>query len=106
MRNEITKMENLQYLQNLKVLNLSKNKISKVEGLQFCQRLEKLVLNHQRTKNSLRFDPDSIIGISQTLRFLDVENNRITEIGELSYLPYLDELNLQDNLLKTPFALE
>lgn len=27
-------------------------------------------------------------------------------VDTLAYLPYLDNLNLKDNLLKTPFALE
>ena len=106
MRNEIQKIENLNFLQNLKVLDLSKNRISRLEGLQYCQNLEKLVMSHQRTKNSLSFDSDSIIGMSQSLRFLDLENNRIMRIDELGYLPHLDTLNLKDNLLKTPFVLE
>ena len=40
------------------------------------------------------------------MRYLNLENNRITNIDELGYLPYLHELNLKKNSLKTPFALE
>lgn len=69
MRNEIKVMEGLTYLQNLKELNISKNKIERLEGLQFCQCLNTLKINSQRINQPMTFCPDSIIGISQSLRY-------------------------------------
>lgn len=106
MRNEIHKIENLENLQRLKVLNLGKNRISRIQGLQYCQSLEKLILSHQRTKNTLTFEQDSLIGISQNLVYLDLENNRINAVHELGFLPYIDYLNLKDNLIESPFVIE
>lgn len=67
MRNEISKMEGFNYLQNLRELDISKNKVEKMEGLQFCQNLRTLKINSQRIKDKLEIDLDSIIGISQSL---------------------------------------
>ena len=99
-------MENLESLHKLRVLNIAKNRISKLESLQYCQRLEKLIVANQRTKNSLKFDEDSLIGISQSLTYLDLENNRITAVEELAYLPYVEYLNLKENMLESPLTME
>jgi len=54
----------------------------------------------------MSFDQDSLIGISQSLVYLDLENNKIDAVEELGYLPYLDFLNLKDNMLESPLAIE
>ena len=106
LRNEITKITGLQGLQNLRKLDLSKNKISKIEGLQFNYQLQTLKINSQRTRNQMSFDPDSIVGISQSLRVLECEENDLENMDSLQFLPYLDTLKFKGNSLKGIFDME
>lgn len=105
-RNEIYHISGLESLRNLQQLDLSKNKISKIEGLQFNMSLKELYISDQKTKNTMTFDFDSMAGISESLRFLQCNDNNVENIDALGYLVVLDTLEMKNNKIKDVLNLE
>eukprot|EP01112_Ceratiomyxa_fruticulosa_P021135 TRINITY_DN7362_c1_g1_i1.p1 TRINITY_DN7362_c1_g1~~TRINITY_DN7362_c1_g1_i1.p1 ORF type:complete len:272 (+),score=57.09 TRINITY_DN7362_c1_g1_i1:280-1095(+) len=107
----------LHLFRSLKVLILSGNQITKIEGLEGLEQLRKLVLDKNRIKSfeEASFSPlknlqalcvdenilrsfQGISGLTQ-LKLLSIAQNRITEIVELNRLamPSLSEITIQGN---------
>ncbi|PRP86016.1 leucine rich repeat containing 48-like [Planoprotostelium fungivorum] len=95
--NQITKIENLSLLVNLKRLVLSFNKIQKVEGLNELKSLETLDLGFNEIK---RIESGSLRGLN-SLTCLDLTSNQISKIDDISHLqkhtPHLKEISFLNN---------
>lgn len=98
--NVISKIENLDNLAELRVLNLSDNMITTVEGLAGCEKLDSLMLARNRIgKNGL----DDLRGLLEcpAIVSLDIQNNNIQDEAILpeilQKLPNLKVLYLQNN---------
>ena len=92
--NEIQKIENLESLHKLEVLELANNKIQKIEGLNLLKNLERLDLS----SNQIR----AIEGLEElsNLKILHLSDNQIQYL-DLSVIPALDELYLSENPIHT-----
>lgn len=108
--NTITRIEGLQSLRDLEQLNLERNNIEKLEGLDFQQRLRKLYLRHNRIRrleglkfcmslqeiqisyqhvgsgNYFTIEEESMIGVSESLLSLEMNDVRCREIMPLQHL--------------------
>lgn len=87
---KITKMESLA-LPNLVELFLQGNAISKIEGLSMCKRLQKLWLCGNQVSRIENLHNQG------ALRELWLQNNKISRIGRLEYLANLQSLGLARN---------
>jgi len=105
-RNEITKMEGLEGLRFLKQLDVSKNRIRKLEGLKYNMYIQELFINDQKDGGLHEFDVDSIISLSQSLQFLQCNDNAIESLDPLAYLNYLARLEIKNNHIKDLLSLE
>lgn len=63
-RNQITHIENLDHLENLKKLYLGYNRIQRLENLHNLRRLEELHLEFQRFSGNFSFDTDTLTELS------------------------------------------
>jgi len=104
--NFIRKIENLQNLKHLKKLNLSRNMIVVLEGLEYNQELEELFISHQQTTEELQFDMTSLAVISNTLRTLEADGNRIKNVSPLAYLNNVRTLSLKNNAIEDLEGME
>ena len=86
--NRLLEISGLENCCNLKRLFLNRNCINKINGLHYCSSLQELYLNDQNISNGLgmNFDKDSMIGISDSLRQLEIEGNEIWNIENLEFL--------------------
>lgn len=86
--NKIAKLQCLEYCQRLKKLYIGRNYIRKLEGLQFCMSLQELSASHQRFTEGEYFliDQESMLGISDTLISLELNDVRCRSIENLQYL--------------------
>ena len=94
-QNKLRKMEGLQGLSNLKVLDLGANRIRVIEGLEGCTALRSLWLG----KNKI----EEVQGLDALLqlRQLDIQSNRLSQLGSgLRSLRHLEELYLASNALE------
>jgi len=80
-------------LQSLRILHLNGNDISKLEGLSQLQQLRELVLDHNKIK---QFEENSFQGL-KCLRELRVEDNGLKSLANLGPLPRLRALYLSQN---------
>ncbi|XP_055325560.1 protein phosphatase 1 regulatory subunit 42-like [Sitodiplosis mosellana] len=101
--NRIGKMENLNQLKNLRKLYLSYNEISCLEGIDDLNFLEELHLEYQNVQpqQEFTFDVNSLIGISTSLRELNISGLQLTELKILKTLPHLAKLSAADNNFET-----
>lgn len=88
---DITEIEGLDKLSELRFLNLSQNQIIEIKGLENLRNLKELYLNHNQIKE--------INGLENVilLRHLELNNNQITEIKRLENLNSLEHLELNNN---------
>uniref|UniRef100_A0A1A8V608 Leucine rich repeat containing 9 n=1 Tax=Nothobranchius furzeri TaxID=105023 RepID=A0A1A8V608_NOTFU len=102
--NSISNMANLQLsrLTNLKALFLQDNDISQVEGLEGLQQLRELVLNRNRIKTLTK----NSFAAQIVLLELHLAENRIRELNHLNPLTELRKLFLDMNKLQDVTELE
>nr|CAD7424864.1 unnamed protein product [Timema monikensis] len=100
-KNKISKIENLQYLKNLKKLYLSRNCIAVLEGLEALTNLEELHIDKQQLPpgESLYFDPRTIKTLSTCVRVLNLSNNNLISITDLTPLQEIRWFISRDNQL-------
>ncbi|XP_014472076.1 PREDICTED: protein phosphatase 1 regulatory subunit 42-like [Dinoponera quadriceps] len=98
--NVITKMENLESLENLEKLYLGYNNIVVVEGLENLRQLRELHIESQRIPpgESLCFEPRSAFALSMCLKVLDISDNKMTSLRDLTSFHELNKLKAKDNL--------
>lgn len=71
-----------------------------IEGLESLTSLEELHIEKQRLgSDSLCFDPRTVAGIAKTLEILNISNNNITNICNLSPLRHVRMINASHNKL-------
>ncbi|KFQ19268.1 Protein phosphatase 1 regulatory subunit 42, partial [Merops nubicus] len=106
--NCISCMENLSPLKNLEKLYLGGNCITVVEGLEKTEKLKELHIESQHLPLSekLLFDPRSLGSLAKSLSVLNISNNNIDELEELSVLENLSYLTAADNQLQHMKDLE
>ncbi|XP_027032144.1 protein phosphatase 1 regulatory subunit 42 [Tachysurus fulvidraco] len=106
--NKLTHIENLSCLQKLSKLFLGGNSITLVEGLEQLRELKELHIQGQRLPpgEKLLFDPRTVSSLSESLCVLNINNNNIDEILDLSVLNKLTHLYAADNQLADIQELE
>ncbi|XP_028659425.1 protein phosphatase 1 regulatory subunit 42 isoform X1 [Erpetoichthys calabaricus] len=105
--NSITQIENLSSLPKLSKLYLGGNCITVVEGLEKLELCE-LHIESQRLPlgEKLLFDPRTLHSLSTYLSVLNISNNAIDEITELSVLHNLTQFYAANNKLQDVKELE
>ena len=88
--NSIEKMTGLFTLKKLKILNLSCNKIKVIDGLRDLKCLEVLILSHNRIIELRNLD--QLHGEDYTVNHIDLSDNHIATLSELTYLSGLSAL--------------
>lgn len=101
--NQIQKIEGLGYLQELKKLYLTRNCICRLEGLQYCMALEELTLSHQKMSHHehLTIEEDSVIGMSNSLQSLELNDCHLKDTYNLQFLRFLHTLQLKNNQIES-----
>ncbi|KAL7984266.1 hypothetical protein Chor_002836 [Crotalus horridus] len=99
--NCITRIENLESLIRLEKLYLGGNCITVVEGLETLEELRELHVESQQLPlgEKLLFDPRSLHSLSKSLSVLNISNNNIDELSDLSILENISHLIAVDNQL-------
>ncbi|PWA18210.1 protein phosphatase 1 regulatory subunit 42 [Gambusia affinis] len=99
--NNITHMDNLSNLKKLSKLYLSRNRISVVEGLEELRGLKELHLENQQLEpgDQLLFDPMSVLALAESLCVLNINNNNVEDIKDLSVLKELEHFSAAKNKL-------
>ncbi|KAL6097882.1 ppp1r42 [Pungitius sinensis] len=106
--NNITHIDNLANLQKLSKLYLGGNEIAVVEGLETLCELKELHLENQRLApgEKLLLDPMTLLSLAESLCVLNINNNNIDEIRDLSVLKELQHFYAADNRLYDMEELE
>ncbi|XP_038149515.1 protein phosphatase 1 regulatory subunit 42 isoform X1 [Cyprinodon tularosa] len=106
--NNITHMDNLSNLQRLSKLYLGGNRIAVVEGLEELHGLRELHLENQKLEQGeqLLFDSRTLLALSESLCVLNINNNNIEDIRELSVLKELQHFSAAMNKLLNITELE
>ncbi|XP_041824354.1 protein phosphatase 1 regulatory subunit 42 [Melanotaenia boesemani] len=106
--NNITHIENLYNLQKLSKLFLGGNRIAMVEGLEQLHELKELHLENQRLPpgEKLCFDSRTLLSLTESLCVLNINNNNIDDINDLSGLKELQHFSAADNKLHNIEELE
>ncbi|CAH8289519.1 unnamed protein product [Schistosoma bovis] len=96
-------MENLNSLEKLEKLFLSRNCISIIEGLEGLIRLQELRIDNQNLNpgESLVFDDRSLNSVANSLICLDVSGNKLDTLQDLSNLHALISLNVSNNSIRS-----
>ncbi|KAL6268859.1 hypothetical protein P5V15_001980 [Pogonomyrmex californicus] len=99
--NTIRKMENLESLENLQKLYLGHNNIIVVEGLQNMKKLLELHIESQNIPlgESLCFEPRSALALSPCLKVLNISDNKIISLRNLTGFQELLTLDAKNNLI-------
>ncbi|XP_034285805.1 protein phosphatase 1 regulatory subunit 42 isoform X3 [Pantherophis guttatus] len=99
--NCIIRIENLESLIRLEKLYLGGNCITVVEGLETLEELRELHVESQQLPlgEKLLFDPRSLHSLSKSLSVLNISNNNIDELSDLSILENISHLIAVDNQL-------
>ncbi|XP_012735001.2 protein phosphatase 1 regulatory subunit 42 [Fundulus heteroclitus] len=99
--NNITHMDNLSNLQSLSKLYLGGNRIAMVEGLEELRSLKELHLENQKLEpgEQLLFDSRTLLALADSLCVLNINNNNIEDIKELSVLKELQHFSAARNKL-------
>ncbi|KAM3593381.1 uncharacterized protein V6R79_011800 [Siganus canaliculatus] len=106
--NNITHIDNLTNLQKLSKLYLGGNRIAVVEGLEKLRGLKELHLENQRLTpgEKLLLDPKTLISLAESLCVLNISNNNIDDIRDLTVLSKLQRFSASDNKLHCMEELE
>jgi hypothetical protein len=89
-------------LQSLRILHLPGNELTKLEGLSHLEQLRELVIDHNKVK---QFDENSFQGL-RCLRELRAEDNGLKSLSNLGPLPRLRALYLSQNRIGELSELE
>lgn len=86
--NKIEKLQGLEGLQRLKKLYAKKNCIRRLEGLKYCCSLQDIQISNQKVSNGDFFtiEEDSMIGVSESLMNLEMNEVRCKEVSNLQFL--------------------
>ena len=97
--NLISKLEGFSSLTSLAKLYLGGNLITVMEGMENMTSLRELHLENQKLEpgEKMLFDPSSLSAISPTLHVLNISNNHIDTIQEITQLHNLDTLYCSNN---------
>ncbi|NWH67132.1 PPR42 phosphatase, partial [Geococcyx californianus] len=100
--NCISRIENLSLLKKLEKLYLGGNCITVVEGLDKSEDIRELHIESQHLPfgEKLLFDPRSLRALAKSLSVLNISNNNINELEELTVLENLTYLRAADNQLQ------
>ncbi|KAI3355245.1 hypothetical protein L3Q82_018104, partial [Scortum barcoo] len=106
--NNIARIDNLSNLQKLSKLYLGGNRIVVVEGLEKLCELKELHLENQRLApgEKLLLDPRTLLSLAESLCVLNINNNNIDDIRDLTVLRELQHLSATDNKLHNMEELE
>ncbi|XP_068588442.1 protein phosphatase 1 regulatory subunit 42 [Cebidichthys violaceus] len=106
--NNITHIDNLSNLQKLSKLYLGGNRIAVVEGLETLKELKELHLENQRLApgEKLLLAPMTLLSLAESLCVLNINNNNIDEIRDLTVLKELQHFSAADNRLYNMEELE
>ncbi|KAK5877650.1 hypothetical protein CesoFtcFv8_025136 [Champsocephalus esox] len=106
--NDLTRMDNLHHLQRLSKLYLGGNRILVVEGLENVPDLSELHLENQRLNpgEKLLLDPTTLLCLAESLCVLNINNNNIDDIRDLTVLKELRHFSAADNRLNNLEELE
>ncbi|XP_051267371.1 protein phosphatase 1 regulatory subunit 42 isoform X1 [Dicentrarchus labrax] len=106
--NNITHIDNLFNLQKLSKLYLGGNRIAVVEGLENLCELKELHLENQRLApgEKLLLDPRTLLSVAESLCVLNINNNNIDDIRDLTVLKELQRFSAADNRLNNMEELE
>ncbi|KAF1372987.1 hypothetical protein PFLUV_G00255660 [Perca fluviatilis] len=106
--NNITRIENLSNLRRLSKLYLGGNMIAVVEGLETLCELKELHLESQRLApgEKLLLDPMNLLSLAKSLCVLNINNNNIDDIRDLTVLKELQRFSAADNRLHSMEELE
>ncbi|XP_068604336.1 protein phosphatase 1 regulatory subunit 42 [Brachionichthys hirsutus] len=106
--NEITHTNNLSTLHKLSKLYLGGNRIAVVEGLEKLRELKELHLENQKLApgEKLLLDPRTLLSLGDSLSVLNINNNNIDGIADLTPLKELEQFSAVDNKLHNLEELE
>ncbi|XP_053198301.1 protein phosphatase 1 regulatory subunit 42 [Scomber japonicus] len=106
--NNISQIDNLCNLHKLSKLYLGGNRIAVVEGLEQLSELKELHLENQKLApgEKLLLDPRTLRTLADSLRVLNINNNNIDEIRDLSLLKEIQHFSAADNKLHNTEELE
>ncbi|XP_055007100.1 protein phosphatase 1 regulatory subunit 42 isoform X1 [Boleophthalmus pectinirostris] len=106
--NSLTRIDNLSNLKKLTKLYLGGNKIAVVEGLNELTELKELHLENQRLApgEKLLFDPMTLHALAMSLCVLNINNNNIDDLRDLTALTELQHFSATDNRLDNIVDLE
>lgn len=90
--NELHSLQGLQMLTALTSINLASNRLASLDGLRSLTTVQRLILSHNFIRSLASFVPG--VGCVSRLRSLDLHNNLLASVQELSALSGHD--NLQD----------
>jgi Leucine-rich repeat (LRR) protein len=92
--NELESLEGLSCLHHLRELNANDNKITDIDGILDLNGLQSLGLQGNELE-SLDFEGGELTRLTR----LDASRNRLAHVCNLSWLPALEDLNLEQNIL-------
>ncbi|XP_055086004.1 protein phosphatase 1 regulatory subunit 42 isoform X1 [Periophthalmus magnuspinnatus] len=106
--NNLTRIDNVSNLKKLTKLYLGGNKIAVVEGLNELAELKELHLENQRLApgEKLLFDPMMLHALAKSLCVLNINNNNIDDVKDLTGLTELQHFSASDNRLDNILDLE
>ncbi|XP_068160678.1 protein phosphatase 1 regulatory subunit 42 [Antennarius striatus] len=106
--NKISQINNLSNLHKLSKLYLGGNRITVVEGLEKLSELKELHLENQRLApgEKLLLDPTTLLSLGESLSVLNINNNNIDDIRDLTVLKELEQFFAVDNKLQNLEELE
>eukprot|EP00038_Savillea_parva_P010612 m.191485 g.191485 ORF g.191485 m.191485 type:complete len:333 (-) comp18357_c0_seq1:39-1037(-) len=102
-RNKIRRISDLTSLHCLEKLYLGGNAITVVEGVHELVSLEELHVDNQDLPagEKLVFDPRCFLGLSTSLRILNVSGNRLDDLSDIANLKTLVHLNASHNFIRS-----
>jgi hypothetical protein len=92
--NELESLDGLSCLYHLRELNANDNKITDIDGILDLNGLQSLALRGNALE-SLDFEGGELARLTR----LDASRNRLAHVHGLSWLPALEDLNLEQNML-------
>lgn len=87
------RQQNLDALQNLRILSIQSNRLTRISGLSALQNLEELYLSHNAITELGGLEDN------RALRVLDFSNNQVSKLEHLAHLTNLEELWASNNQL-------
>ncbi|PKY17763.1 L domain-like protein [Rhizophagus irregularis] len=98
-KNKITEFQNLENLRNLKILSIQSNRLTQIKGLEGLVNLEEIYMSHNGIQKIEGFENNlTLFWIFYIkLRVIDVSNNLLTKIENISHLTELEEFWANNN---------